>query len=91
MIFKYLQRDKSAKAEKTKPDEHPDATSEDATGEPASENTDWVNVAAPLEGRSAALGPQALRRMVDPGTLGFSTTAELTPAAGLIGQDRALE
>ncbi len=92
MIFKYLQRDKSAKAEKTKPDEHPDATSEDATGEPASENTDWANAAAPVEGQqSAALGPQALRRTVDPGTLGFSTTAELTPASGLIGQDRALE
>ncbi|MFY0610970.1 MAG: AAA family ATPase [Hyphomicrobiaceae bacterium] len=32
-----------------------------------------------------------LRRRVDPETLGFSSTAELEPAVGLIGQERALK
>ena len=32
-----------------------------------------------------------LRRTVDPASLGFKTTAELEPIAGLIGQDRALK
>ena len=42
-------------------------------------------------GQRWALEPEDLRRSVDPGTLGFSTTAELVAASGLIGQDRALE
>jgi lon-related putative ATP-dependent protease len=32
-----------------------------------------------------------LRRMVDPETLGFASTADLDPAVGLIGQERALK
>ena len=32
-----------------------------------------------------------LRRMVDPASLGFKTTADLEPISGLIGQDRALK
>jgi lon-related putative ATP-dependent protease len=37
-----------------------------------------------------ALPASELRRSVDPASLGFKTTAELEPSAGLIGQDRAL-
>jgi len=53
------------------------------------------NGAVSLEGlvqASAAVGLDVaeLRRTVDPGSLGFSTTAEVEPATGLIGQDRAL-
>ena len=38
-----------------------------------------------------SLAPKALRFMIDPAELGFSTTAELEPASGLVGQDRALK
>lgn len=41
--------------------------------------------------RPTSLPPAELRRMVDPATLGFKTTAELEPISGLIGQDRALK
>ena len=37
-----------------------------------------------------ALPVSELRRNVDPASLGFTTTAELEPITGLIGQDRAL-
>ena len=36
------------------------------------------------------LGPDALRRRCDPAELGFTTTAEVTPADGAFGQARAL-
>ncbi|MGE3915013.1 MAG: Lon protease family protein, partial [Hyphomicrobiaceae bacterium] len=39
---------------------------------------------------AAPLSVAELRRVVDPATLGFATTAELEPISGLIGQDRAL-
>lgn len=41
-------------------------------------------------GRPDALPPNALRRLTDPATLGFNTTAELSPPGGLFGQDQAL-
>jgi lon-related putative ATP-dependent protease len=41
--------------------------------------------------RAQALETTELRRSVDPASLGFKTTAELHPIAGLIGQDRALK
>jgi len=41
--------------------------------------------------RALALEASELRRVVDPATLGFKTTEELHPIAGLIGQDRALK
>ncbi len=48
----------------------------------------------PIEAGSlppSALKPSELRRMVEPKSLNFKTTAELEPITGLIGQDRALE
>jgi lon-related putative ATP-dependent protease len=36
------------------------------------------------------LRPEALRRVVDPTTLGFQSTEEVTPREGIIGQKRAL-
>ncbi|NOU06033.1 MAG: AAA family ATPase [Hyphomicrobiaceae bacterium] len=36
------------------------------------------------------LSIERLKRVVDPNTLGFKTTDDLTPITGLIGQDRAL-
>jgi lon-related putative ATP-dependent protease len=41
--------------------------------------------------RPQPLEPGELRRVVNPGTLGFKTTDELHPISGLIGQDRALK
>src|SRR5262249_52384316 len=41
--------------------------------------------------RAQALETAELRRAVDPASLGFKTTEELHPIAGLIGQDRALK
>jgi len=40
--------------------------------------------------RPESLPPEELRRVVEPAGLGFATTAELEPATGLIGQERAL-
>ncbi len=37
-----------------------------------------------------ALAAEELRRPVDPAQLGFTTTADIEPISGLIGQDRAL-
>ncbi len=37
------------------------------------------------------LAASELRRLVDPATLGFKSTAELEPILGLIGQERALK
>ena len=42
-------------------------------------------------GAPRALSAEALRRTVDPATLGFKTTSEIEPATGLVGQDRALD
>ena len=42
-------------------------------------------------GGTIGLSPDELRRTVDPARLGFSTTKELEPIAGLIGQERALQ
>ena len=41
--------------------------------------------------RAQALETSELRRSVEPASLGFKTTADLHPIAGLIGQDRALK
>jgi lon-related putative ATP-dependent protease len=41
--------------------------------------------------RPQPLQASELRRVVDPGKLGFKTTDELNPISGLIGQDRALK
>jgi lon-related putative ATP-dependent protease len=46
--------------------------------------------AASAEAAAKPLTAAELRRAVDPKSLGFKTTADLEPAAGLIGQDRAL-
>ena len=40
---------------------------------------------------SLEIGADALRRIVDPASLGFATTAELSAPGALVGQDRALE
>ena len=45
----------------------------------------------PSEPQAAPVAPERLRRRCDPAALGLTSTAELTPADGLIGQDRALE
>jgi lon-related putative ATP-dependent protease len=41
--------------------------------------------------RDCRLKAEQLRARCDPARLGFASTAELTPLAGLIGQDRALD
>ena len=47
--------------------------------------------AAELNNHPLRLKPLRLRRVCDPKTLTFKTTAELEPFDGLIGQSRALE
>lgn len=44
-----------------------------------------------LAGHALRLDIASLRRMCDPKSLAFSTTADLTPFDGMIGQSRALE
>jgi lon-related putative ATP-dependent protease len=51
------------------------------------ETTATTSVAAPAR----PLATSELRRLVDPATLGFKSTAELEPILGLIGQERALK
>lgn len=45
---------------------------------------------APADPRRHAVPVEQLRRVVDPASLGFSTTADLKPVSNLLGQDRAL-
>ncbi len=61
-------------------------------------NKDKADATAPATQATGAAAETAikplaaaeLRRVVEPKSLGFKTTADLEPAAGLIGQDRAL-
>lgn len=95
MIFKYLQRDKTSKAEKETTAAEDDSKDEDAgaveEARPTGEQVPEAVSKSSNAGLLLALEPSALRRTVDPDSLGFATTAELTAASGLIGQDRALE
>jgi hypothetical protein len=45
----------------------------------------------PRARRRVELAPEELRRCVDSASLGFSTTAEVEPLSGTIGQPRSLE
>lgn len=54
---------------------------------PVAIETEMSSQAGPAE----PLAPSELRRIVDPATLGFATTAELESVSGLIGQERALK
>jgi lon-related putative ATP-dependent protease len=49
------------------------------------------NKTAPVPDKVDSLAAFELRRMVDPASLGFKTTADLEPITGLIGQERALK
>lgn len=53
--------------------------------------TSFVAVSADEIAAPRPLAPDALRRVVDPASLGFATTAEIAPSVGLFGQDRALD
>lgn len=86
MILKYFLRDKPAEPVNNDPE-----SVDPAASEPSVDVEDATHPAEPDVGQGRALDPAALRRTVDPQTLGFSTTAELVAASGLIGQDRALE
>ncbi len=61
---------------------------------PAAAKTTSASARSEVDGASGdlrlPLTADALRRSVDPGSLGFKSTAELEPIDGLIGQDRAL-
>ena len=96
MIFKYLQRDKSSKGGTQDGAAGGAETPQDDAGKAAQSGTEAETDGrrpAPAEIGAAppALAASELRRIVDPNSLGFATTAELTAAAGLIGQERALE
>ena len=43
------------------------------------------------QGGGRPMGPEQLRWRCDPGRLGFETTAEVEPIAGVVGQDTAME
>jgi len=77
MFFKRLTKDKSGRLPA-----QASASSVPAGPEPAD----------PLSGsRAFALAAEELRRTVDAKSLGFKTTADLKPAPGLLGQDRAFK
>jgi lon-related putative ATP-dependent protease len=66
---------------------------ERANETPAPPGPQAVSGEGPVEAKAREvkpLAPSELRRSVDPKRLGFKTTADLEPAAGLIGQERAL-
>ncbi len=76
MFFKRLTKSKSA-----------------PTGTPAAEAERPADAAGSAPSAPAGLQPLAsadLRRTIDGGDLGFKTTADLEPASGLIGQERAI-
>src|SRR5437868_11643221 len=50
-----------------------------------------TDLASELEKHARRLAPSRLRRVCDPKALAFTTTADLKPFDGLVGQDRALE
>lgn len=50
-----------------------------------------AETAAVAAGAATPLAAEDLRRVVDPGSLGFASTNDLEPISGLIGQDRALK
>ncbi len=50
-----------------------------------------VEAARSAAANATPLAAGELRRVVDPATLGFASTADLEPITGLIGQDRALK
>ncbi len=58
--------------------------------EPAGASFTAPSVAPRAAGQHQPLPVSELRRVVDPAQLGFQSTAELEPTAGLIGQERAL-
>ena len=43
-----------------------------------------------LPATSSRISPEALYRVCDPDALGFETTADVPPADGTVGQERAL-
>ncbi|MCB1529308.1 MAG: AAA family ATPase [Hyphomicrobiaceae bacterium] len=95
MIFKYLQRDKPDKAAKDKR-RSGDQVDDGASAAPR-EETEGSSATPQNSGSHGSkdvvnpLDAAELRRVVDPASLGFGSTAELAAASGLIGQERALE
>lgn len=83
MFFKRRNKDNQAPASDAPEPEKKDAGSGDGS---ASSTPSSVSPAPKAVGLSA----DALRRTVDADRLGFKTTADLEPADGLIGQERAL-
>ena len=77
MFFKRRNKDKPAPAS-----DAPDAEKKDTGGDDAAA----PQAPSPADGLSA----DALRRTADADGLGFKTTADLDPAEGPIGQERAL-
>ncbi len=86
MVFKWGQRGKSAGDGSAQAEVAPGVTSK------------WTQSLRAMSSRSAPgttsapapLPVHELRRKVDPASLGFKTTADITPIRGLIGQERAL-
>ncbi len=81
MLFKLFKADKSKAAEEVAA-EAPEAPQEAvAESQPAAEAVPEPTLAPSVDASNAT----------DPNSLGFKTTADLTPAAGPIGQQKALE
>jgi lon-related putative ATP-dependent protease len=81
MFFKRLSKSKSTQS--------PAVTTDDGAKPETAASVSAA--AAPSGGGAQALPAADLRRTVDSKSLGFKTTADLQPAAGLIGQERALK
>lgn len=80
MFFKRLSREK-----------RPPAAAPEAVSKVESADASGILPALLSRTEAQTLSAADLRRTVDASSLGFKTTDDLTPADGLIGQDRALE
>ncbi|MFA5952072.1 MAG: AAA family ATPase [Hyphomicrobium sp.] len=83
MIFKWPIKTKAAPSPAT------DAETETTVAVHRGDAIEKATSAPPADAL-VPLTPLELRRVVDAKSLGFKTTADLAPAGGLIGQDRAL-
>jgi len=87
MLFRRSSRDKPSS---DAPPPKPGAAAETLVKAAAGPVSAAPPAPAAADGAPKPLAASDLRRTVDPQALGFKTTADLEPAVGLIGQDRAV-
>ena len=89
MFFRRANRDQSKKPDETATPLAPEGR--DEAGEAAAADPSAASAAVSESERETRVPTEKPRPRVDPSRLPFKTTADLQPASGLIGQDRALK